>query len=186
MLSASQTGISVGGLDGISALRLSGCLFNAGSNAISMTGAQVAADSSTFLTQTNASLLASSGNNSLRINAPFIDGAVTGISCPTSSSGTGTPSLAMYGAAGQIDNCTTGVNLSGSCLTATLGGVWAGTGNTTAIAVSNGAAVQLSSSSTITGTTELSVDGTGYTIAAMRAATPKVVNSQDYFSKIYQ
>lgn len=60
-----------------------------------------------------------------------------------------------------------------------------GTTNGAGIVLTAGAAIQVSASTTLTGTTEVSVDGTGTTLAAMRGAVPPLV-SGPYFSIIYQ
>jgi len=61
-----------------------------------------------------------------------------------------------------------------------------GTGNTTGLSVSRGAEVRIGSSATLTGTTEISIDGSSTTLATMRAASPKVVSNANYFTKIFE
>lgn len=86
--------------------------------------------------------------------------------------------------ADDFSNCGVAVYaagmVQGTLLTAT------GTSNTTAVKVENGAAVQISSTTTLTGTTEISVDGTASTLAALRAATPKVLSNPNYGTKVYE
>lgn len=48
-----------------------------------------------------------------------------------------------------------------------------GTGNTVVVEATSGANIYIANNCTVTGTTELSVDGSTFTLAAMRAATPK-------------
>jgi hypothetical protein len=65
-------------------------------------------------------------------------------------------------------------------------GLLNGTGNDTALRLSAGARVRLSAGSTITGTSEVVLDGAaGQTIAAMRSATPPHLNS-DLLTIIHQ
>lgn len=60
-----------------------------------------------------------------------------------------------------------------------------GTGNAIGLSIEIGASVKIDSTSTLTGTTEVSLDGTATTLAAMRAASPKIV-SNAYGSKFYE
>jgi hypothetical protein len=60
-----------------------------------------------------------------------------------------------------------------------------GTGHSTAIALQRGARAEIGSASTITGTTEVTLDGTATTLAAMRAASPKLVTNT-YGTIIYE
>lgn len=60
-----------------------------------------------------------------------------------------------------------------------------GTGNTTGVQIDRGAICQVGAASGITGTTEVSMDGAGLTLAAMRALTPKLI-SNPYNSMIFE
>jgi hypothetical protein len=60
-----------------------------------------------------------------------------------------------------------------------------GSGSAIAISISRGARFNLNANSTITGATEISLDGTANTIATMRAASPKLLKS-DYGTIIYE
>jgi len=63
----------------------------------------------------------------------------------------------------------------------------AGATNTVIYRVLNGGYIQEASTSTITGTTEIDVDGTSYTIAALRAAgPPKSITDLATFSRIWE
>ena len=64
-------------------------------------------------------------------------------------------------------------------------GTWTGTGNTTGLSLSLGAAVRVGSGTTLTGTTEVSIDGVSSTLAAMRAASPKLVVNT-YTTRFYE
>lgn len=73
----------------------------------------------------------------------------------------------------KFQDCITGASLSQKTSLATMSGLF-GTGNTTCFNISKGATLQILATSTITGTTELNVDGTTGTIATMRGNSPKV------------
>lgn len=85
----------------------------------------------------------------------------------------------------DISNCVSAIHASGQALVR-LTGTITGTGNTTALALTRGAEAQVSSASTITGTTEVSLDGAATTLAVMRAQTPKVLHNADYGTKVYE
>lgn len=74
-----------------------------------------------------------------------------------------------------IHSCATALDIQGRV------NVWAavihGAGNTVAMNFTRGASVQFGSTSTLTGTSELSLDGTATSIAAMRALTPKLLTT---------
>lgn len=84
----------------------------------------------------------------------------------------------------SISNCANAVNLATINSTAVLHTV-SGTGNTNAILVKKGAAVRLTADSTLTGTTEITMESTTSTIAAMRAASPKLVTNT-YGTIVYE
>jgi hypothetical protein len=86
---------------------------------------------------------------------------------------------------GDISNCLIGVELRGSAQTANIS-LLSGTGNTTALSAKWGAHMQVSSDVTVTGTTELAVDGATSTLTSMRGLTPKVFKDSNYFSAIYE
>jgi hypothetical protein len=77
-----------------------------------------------------------------------------------------------------------GVNVSANAIGIQLEGTSAlwlraviGTGNTTALKLSFGAKARVDTSTTFTGTTEVSLDGTASDYATMRAASPKLVTN---------
>lgn len=70
-------------------------------------------------------------------------------------------------------NCTTALKVRRPNAYASIVGTVSGTGNTTAVEAAMGAQVCIASTVTLTGTTELSVDGSAFTLAAMRSASPK-------------
>lgn len=91
------------------------------------------------------------------------------------------------GIAGDISNCAAAVSVEGSNVVV-LGSGWSGTGNTVALSVTHGGRIELDAAATITGTTELSVDGATETIANMRAASPPVfpTSANAFGSYVYE
>jgi hypothetical protein len=102
------------------------------------------------------------------------------------------PTGALYSAGGylvsnndNIKNCSTaGIDILGSNFASVVGTV--GTGNGIGMRIAKGASVQVDSSSTLTGSTEVSIDGAASALATMRGATPKVVKDTNYFSKFFE
>ena len=102
----------------------------------------------------------------------------------------------LYSATGagcliRFDNCATGMSLLRSSVTELQSGYlfrFSGSGNTTVFSVNKGSTLQIGSASTVTGTTELNVDGAASTIAAMRANSPKVfpLTPNPYGSYVYE
>ncbi|MBU1889816.1 MAG: hypothetical protein KKD89_07115 [Candidatus Omnitrophica bacterium] len=74
----------------------------------------------------------------------------------------------------DISSATTAVKADDNRYAVRLSAV-TGTGNTTAVLATNGANVFVSSTCTLTGTTEISIDGAASDFATMRAASPKYV-----------
>jgi len=110
-------------------------------------------------------------------------GSGTGIGISVSTSNPTDSNILMNGS--SVSSYATGVAasspLSTIILTATTG-----TGNTTAITVSRGAKVQLGSTTTLTGTTEVTFDGVNYTLAAIRALSPIQLTGPTTLSTIYE
>lgn len=100
--------------------------------------------------------------------------------------------------ASNISNCGVAIQAAGAGLgrfisllgvvasPTTVFGDAGGAGNTTAFLLSKGVPVQIASTATITGTTELSMDGTSTTLAAMRAASPKVITNAEFGTRVYE
>jgi len=61
-----------------------------------------------------------------------------------------------------------------------------GTGNAIGLQISRGAKAQIGSAVTMTGTVEVSIDGTPSSWAAMRASVPPVISNPSYFTAFYQ
>lgn len=94
--------------------------------------------------------------------------------------------LGFGGTTSDVSNCTTAVDLSGRSALAILSGTWSGTGNTTALQGRRGASIQLSSASTLTGTTEISLDGDAFTVAQMRATDSKAISNVTFGSTVFE
>jgi hypothetical protein len=98
------------------------------------------------------------------------------------------PTAGIWGAATAVRAHQQATIMSGNASTLNTACNFTGSGNTLAIECTKGSQVSISSTSTITGSTEISVDGATSTIAAMRALTPKVFPSTPnaYGSYIYE
>jgi hypothetical protein len=80
------------------------------------------------------------------------------------------------------NNCITAILVDGP---AYVNATASGTGNTTAVYAANGANVFIKSTSTITGTTEISLDGVAHTLAEMRAQTPKYLTNATTGTRVW-
>lgn len=107
-------------------------------------------------------------NAQISTNGSIYDGSGTATACLKANAG---QLLTISGS--NVSNCITAVQATGA--TATLTGV-GGTGNTTAISVQGGTAT-INGASTITGSTELLLGTSSFTLAQMRAAVPKVASN---------
>ncbi len=107
----------------------------------------------------------------------WITGAVRGIRMgPMSVGAAGTMSISN---ATNISNCSAaGIDMSGPhILTNATSGIIAGTSNLVGIALALGARFQIQANTTITGTTEVTIDGVSSDLATMRAASPKLITN---------
>ncbi len=95
------------------------------------------------------------------------------------------PAVFLSVAGVEVSNCGTGVEASGLSFVDNSPGLFIGTGNTTGWLLVSGARVQVNASSTMTGSDEVSIDGSVTTLAAMRGNSPKLISSA-YFSIIYE
>lgn len=86
--------------------------------------------------------------------------------------------------ASDISGCAAAINIRGS-VSADLTTV-TGTGNTTALSVNQGARLRINAATTLTGTTEISIDGTTMTLAALRALTPKQSTNATTLSTVFE
>lgn len=85
----------------------------------------------------------------------------------------------------SFSNCTTGVKATGKPAYVILSGV-TGSGNTTGTNALKGSSINIASNTTLTGATELSIDGASSALATMRGATPKHVKDTNYFTIIFE
>ena len=75
----------------------------------------------------------------------------------------------------KISNYINVFNVRSAMVLAT--NVLSGTGNTTVFLLANGARAEIDAASTVTGSTEITLDGVPYTLADMRAASPKLLTN---------
>lgn len=81
-------------------------------------------------------------------------------------------------------NCGTAIRVDGSNVVTAQ--VITGATNTTIYSIQQGGIVQEGATSSVTGTTEINLDGTTYTIAALRALTPKSITNIGTLSRIWE
>lgn len=96
----------------------------------------------------------------------------------------GNAAVAADGAYTDISTATTAIKADDNRYSARLSAV-TGAGNTTVVNATNGANVFVASTCTITGTTEISIDGAASDFATMRAATPKYVTNATTGSRVW-
>lgn len=89
----------------------------------------------------------------------------------------------IHSSALKCQNSSTGLQLGGTAVAWI--NTFAGSGNTIGIQADKGARCQIGASSTITGTTEILLDGVGHTISSMRSANPKLLASA-WFSIVFE
>lgn len=84
----------------------------------------------------------------------------------------------------DMSSCTTACDLAGAANVFMFNVT--GSSNTTAIKMLNGTRVTISSNVSLTGTTEIDLDGTAFTLAALRALTEKSIVNLDSLSRIWE
>lgn len=109
----------------------------------------------------------------------------TGIGTPTAAASSSPSNISFLLSTVSVSNCTTGLRFHFPTMAASASTV-TGTGNTTAIDASMGAVIRINSATTITGGTEISVDGTAFTLAALRALVPKAIKDASYGSGVFE
>lgn len=124
----------------------------------------------------------------------FVD---TNIDCNNVASSTGIEARASTSNGGNggawaqsnsqmiINNCATAAMRCEGNVHAIIGANTAGTGNAVGIQMLYGARMRIPASVTLTGTVEVQLDGTGTTLATMRAASPRLINNA-YGTLIYE
>lgn len=162
-----------GGGPGACGLTMTSCTIKGGVTGVFIAGSANGPliNNCKFDTQTGISL-SLFGCGMAQIVNSRITGSTTGVSAVESSiSGLGATTFALN--AFDISNCTTAIIMTGAFIGCFLTAV-SGTTNTTAINITRGAKCCVSANTTLTGTTEVSIDGVGTTLAAMRALVPPV------------
>lgn len=121
----------------------------------------------------NLCLGGQSAGASVQIVGIRIDGGARGLYLNNSSAG---GAMGNWGCtSADISNTTVaGITMATHLTTGNINTV-SGTGNLVGIALSEGAHLNIKSGVTITGTTELTLDGNAYTLAGMRANTPRSI-----------
>lgn len=173
--SSITTGIIAAGSSSASAgVGAEGNYFSAGTSGVLVGGQVIILSNNLFSGQTSASISVGTGSlGSSQIVQNRITGSAFGISMVASQSNGGV--LAALGInINDISNCTTAAIDLESPKASVFTNSLSGTGNTIAVKLTWGAHFQLSANSTITGTTEASVDGNTASFATIRALTPIV------------
>lgn len=141
--------------------------------------------SSLITNQTTAAISLGTGNGgTLQMTNSKVTGAAAGLAILTSTAGGGYASFGITNS--DFSSNTTAFSLLGRGVLGVLGTV-TGSANTTAVNLSKGGSLQVGSGTTLTGTSEIVLDGAAaQTFAAMRAATPKHLKDSNYFTVIYE
>lgn len=174
--------------------RLSNCVIENGTRGFIAQAGELTVDSCSLLNQTQSAFsigFSSGGHAGISVHSfgNHLNTCVKGFDFnPSGAFPSGViPSAGTYVLSDNdtISNMSTAaVDILGSNFMGIVGTV--GTGNAIGIRLAKGASVQVSSGATLTGTTEVSIDGASSDLATMRAATPKVINNSNYFSKFFE
>lgn len=158
--------------------------FSGGGNGVLMNNAQISWTNQQF-DNTQFPLVSGSNTYLMQCGTTKITGANTGITGRLDSPGGGNLVLQINNSF-DISNTSTAIRLHGIlCSITSVGTGFTGTGNTTAIQLDKGARLQFNAAATLTGTTEILLDGVSSTIATMRAASPKLLTNT-YGTLIYE
>jgi hypothetical protein len=183
-------GVSMGNIaDQSGGVRISNSLFNGGAGGVQMQATGVTISGSKFFAQTAQAIVgAQLGTGGTQLSNNRIDcnsvGGARGISVTTHADLGGAYVVPIGLSSSDISNCMDAVRLAYPGAHGMFKAV-SGTGNTVAFNVSYGANCLVDATSTITGATEINLDGAGSTIAAMRAAVPRLVTNT-YGSIVYE
>lgn len=104
-------------------------------------------------------------------------GCGTGINVGNGNSSTGVGPSTVSAQACDISSCTVGVSVSTFGFFQASATAVTGTANTTALSLTAGGRAKIGSGTTMTGTTEVSIDGVSNDYATMRAASPKLITN---------
>lgn len=169
---------SAGWLNGGGNLYYSVCQNNGTGNCVTVASQQATVLSSTYVLNCATGVNSSSGIVSLPFSkisnctTGLYIAYATGLQCNLFSS--------------DISNCTTAISaLTSSPGLSIIAQATTGTGNTTAITVSAAVNCYLKSDCTITGATEISLDGVSHTLAEMRAGTPKYLTNATTGTRVW-
>ena len=177
-------GSTVGGM--MTSPSVSSCVFNGGLTAYSAGGSATGPliNNCSFRSFSNIAL-SISNSGAGQVNGCRFDANAYAIrTLESSSSGLGTMSFGFLNC--DISNSTaSAVSLQGAFTSAYLSNT-SGSGNLVALQISRGSKVVVASNVTLTGTTEVSIDGASNTLAAMRAASPKIIKNADYLTAYYE
>lgn len=169
--------------------RVTSSMFHAGAYGFVETAGYIVISSSYLYAQTASgiennvgALLASQIINS-RIDCNST--GATGIKSSAGSATGGNVPFSLGVSSTDISNCATAISLRNPLAAGTISAV-TGSSNTVGMSLTTGSKLKVDATTTLTGTTEVSIDGTTTTLATMRAASPKVVNNTNYFTAIYE
>lgn len=178
---------ATGGITGAvsGAVTISGGIMENGINGMSITGAGASVSVCSIKNVSNIGISAAS-QAGMNLTGVVIDTAsVKGIYNGGDIFAVGVNTGILQTNACDISNCPIAIYNEGP-LSAVKVIATSGTGNTLAISCVQGSKLKLSANSSITGSTELSVDGSTSTIATMRSASPKTTVPNNYGTLIFE
>jgi len=129
-------------------------------------------------------LIGNSQSSNNKIDCTGAPSPSSGIWMNNSATASQTP-LGFGGNYNDISNCEVGIEIDGHGRV-DIGVAWTGTGNTTAYKIEHGGTVVIRSDTTLTGTTEINIDGNTYTLSELRSFTPVRITNAATRSIIYQ
>jgi len=182
---ASKRGIHATGVDGIApSITVTGSRFSGGAIGflISAPTKLCNVTSSSFTGQTTAGIQQAAMSQMSVVSGLVMTGG-GGSTVGILINGTGGGVFGSSISAGSVSGFGTGIKVDNPNVAHL--GTWTGTGNTTGISLSLGAAVRIGSGTTLTGTTEVSIDGVTSDLATMRAASPKLIVNT-YTTRFYE
>lgn len=155
-------------------LQIQQSLFDGGGSTLQLTG--VAAISSSQIMNFGFAALTVGGQGggcSLQLSSNRIDTGARGIYVANTTAGGGFGQIGLSNV--DISNCTTGAIVLDASAAMISAASTSGSGSAVAYLLTQGAHAKIASTAAMTGTVEISLDGTGYSLAAMRALTPKLI-----------
>lgn len=173
----SGTGVNMGSTSNESSgVSISNSYFRGGATGLAINGPVSILTNDFFDTQTTTSIAVSQAiAGSVQAAGIKINGSANGLKAQGTSSGGVVAAIGM--GTSDVSSCTTaGIILDGPLSTGIFGTI-TGSSNAIGWSFSHGAKAQIASGSSMTGTTEVSVDGTSTTLATMRGNSPKAYPS---------